>query len=419
MKFKINKFNINIKNGLLFTLFSFLNNGVNFFLIMILAKYLSPEGYGYLNLFNTLIIVATVFISLGCTSYIANSFFRKKRRDFKKIITIILYIGLVSFLLITILIFLLGSILEQYIGLTPKFQFYAFFICFFQLFTTINLEIWRIQEKPIKYGLYSMSVVVLNFSLTIFFVVIVKMEWEGRVISQLIVSAIFCLISLIFLYKRKLLVLKKIEIPLIKETLLFGLPLIPHLISSWMRQGMDKYIINSFWDVNFVGLFSFSLNIGNIIHMVGTAFNASYAVSTYKALSNIEEKTQYNLKKQITFMSLFFITLAAFVYIGAYLIIPVWLPKYIDCRSCLFPICLSATFQCIYYLFVNFLFYYKKTKILMYTTSSISILHVLLSFIFTRYGIIYTAYISLFSNFVVCLLICIYSQKYYPIFRKK
>lgn len=47
----------------------------------------------------------------------------------------------------------------------------------------------------------------------------------------------------------------------------------------------------------------------------------------------------------------------------------------------------------------------------MYITFTCSLLHSLLSFLLTKYGVIYTAYISLFSNMLIFIGVYGYSRR--------
>lgn len=409
------KNNSNIKNGILFTFFAFLNNGVNFLLLIILAGYIAPYGYGQLNLFNTSITILSILISLGTNGYIANSYFRKGEEYFKKVVNIVFTIATTVLILFTAIILLIGFRLENVLGYPVIYQMIALLVCFFQLFNTVNLEIWRIKEEPIKYGLYSFCVILLNFSLTIFLVISCQMDWEGRVYAQLIVGIIFFVVSLIFLIRKKILTFQYPNLSILKDTLKYGLPIIPHLSSGWIRQGMDRYIISYFWNASYVGLFSFALNLSNIINIVGLAFNASNSVYIYKNLSNEIETTKEQLLKQIMIMSVSFFILTLIIWGTTYLLIPVFLPKYENSLPYLLPLCFASFFQCIYFQFVNFLFFYRKTRELMYITVSVSLIHLCLSFIATKYSSLYTAYLNLFSNFFICIFVIIYSQKIYPL----
>lgn len=406
-----------MRNGIIFTLFAFLNSGMNYMLIMILAAYLNPDGYGKLNLFTTALVIINVFIHLGTLGYIAISYFRKDREDFRKVVGIVISISSISLLFLVILVLLFGQFLEHFVGFSPFFQLIALFICYFQLFSLISLEIWRLQERPIKYGIYTLAIIILNIIITLILIILFKQDWAGRVYAQLFVGFTFFIISLILLYRSGLLSLpNRRTLSLCKETINYGLPLMPHQISGWLRQGLDRYIVSFFLDVGAVGIFSFAFNFGNIIHMIGHAFNSSNSVYIFKNLSENNEDVRNRLAKQTIRMSLLFLVITIITIVGAYFLIPFFFPKYLESRVHLIPLCFSAMFQCIYYQFVNYLFYFKKTRLLMIITVTVSCIHLILSYMLTRFSPLYTSYITLFSSFIICLLVIIYSQKIYPLY---
>lgn len=401
---------VNIKNSIIFTAFAFLNNGVSFLLILILANFLSQDSYGTLNLFNTTILIISVLIPLGTSGYIGNSFFIKELQEFQKILSSILSIGMFTFTCFLLIACVVGNKISVLLGIPLEFQIIILVICFTQFVSTINLELWRLREQSLKYGLYTMGTVILNCTLTAYFVIGLNLDWEGRVYAQLIVSIIFFILSLFILFRINIFKFRSYNFKIIKEVLIFGLPLIPHMLTGWMRQGIDRYIINYFHSADYVGLFSFPLNFSNIILIIGTAFNAANSVHIYKILSQNQLDTK-TLDSQIRRMILFFLLISAIILIISHLFIKTAFLKYSESLPLLFPLCLSATFQSIYLLYVNYLFYYRKTNILMLITVSVSIIHILLSFALTTKSILYTAYINLFSNFVICILVGYYATK--------
>ena len=81
------------KNGVLFTMFSFLNSGINFLLLIILANFISPLEYGELNLFNTFVTLLSMLISLNTTGIISVEFFKTSRTQFRKILNGVLLLS--------------------------------------------------------------------------------------------------------------------------------------------------------------------------------------------------------------------------------------------------------------------------------------------------------------------------------------
>lgn len=64
-------------NGALFSIFSFVNRGISFVLLLILASYITPKEYGYLNLYSTVGMVLSYFIAMSTAGYTSIIFLGK------------------------------------------------------------------------------------------------------------------------------------------------------------------------------------------------------------------------------------------------------------------------------------------------------------------------------------------------------
>lgn len=183
------------------------------------------------------------------------------------------------------------------------------------------------------------------------------------------------------------------------------------MLSFWLKQGMDRYIINYYFSSTDVGIYSFALNFGSIIGIIGTAFNANNSVFMYKSLTKGYYQARKSLNHIAKLMFFIFLACSVIVWIGSYELIPYVLPKYTNSKPLLFPICCGAFFQCLYLLFVNYLFFYKKTQQLMYITFTTAIIQCILSLILTKYSILWTAYISMSVSLLTTLSVYYLSKK--------
>lgn len=379
--------------------------------MMLMARYVQPESYGQLSLFTTMISLLSIFICLNTNGLIGVNFFTASKEIIQRLLNVTLITALLVYLLFLTGMLLLKSQFEDWTGLDTAFQFCAVSVCLLQVGSSALLDIWRLEERVEKYGVYSLLMVTSNLLLTILFVALLKLDWQGRVYAQFITCILFSMFSIVVLvhkgYLKWILPLKKDFI----EGYKFGVPLIPHTTSFWLRQGLDRYIINFFFLQSVVGLFSFAYNFANIIQILGNAFNASYSVNIYKSLATVDAISVKRLQRNCRYLVGIYLLLTLSVCLMAILLIPISFPEYNDCIVYLFPLCGGAMFQCFYLVYVNILFFYKKTKILMYITFICSLLHCIMSFLLTKYGVVYTAYISFFSNMLIFVGVYWYSQK--------
>lgn len=406
--------NTSFRNGTLFTVFSFFSSGINFILLIVIARYINPEGYGYINLFNTVITLLGFLICLNTSGIISVNFFTKNRDDFKKTFKAVSNITLYCSLFFILSLIVFKSFCCSYIGLPFIVLVCTIIVSFSNVYIQNLLNVWRIEEKILKYGLYSVIFALLNFITTFVFVVVLKMNWKGQVWALSLTSSLFLLVSVVILLRKDLLLNIKVTRENYKDCLSFGIPLIPHNISVWLRQGLDRIFINNFLSTDKVGLFGLSLNFSNIIIIIASAFNNSISVEIFKNLSS-GKNVRAKLRKQTAYIIVLFWAISLFVGLVAYFLVPIIFPKYEGCKSYIFPQCLSAFLQCIYLQFVNYLFYYKRTRKLMYITFFTSCIHVVLSCAFTRYSVYCTLWIGVLSQLIITLLVFLYSRKVYKI----
>jgi len=410
MKLRINK---TLVDGGLFSIFSFVNQGISFLLLIILAKYIRPAEYGSLSLYYTVSSFVSYVIALSTTGYVSVAYFQKSREEFKKDFSTIISITSTVFTFLMLVVLFFSNKFGAALSLPRELLYAVLFNSFFYVFFEIYLNYVRIQKKVGLYGLLSCSFAVLNFVLSLLFVIKYDMNWQGRIYAQLGCSISFGLLSIFVFLKYRLYDFRGLSWTRFKFILLWGIPLIPHLSALWIRQGADRYIINDFYDTSNVGLFSFALNLTNVIITIGSAFNATNSVDIFHELSLdkpvIEKKKK--LRKQSKLILLICLVTTIVIVAGVSVAVPWLLPEYSPSLGYFYILAIYGFIQCIYFLLCNYLFYYNKNKEIMYITFSTAILHLGLSLIFTRYSLYLTCIIYVLIQALIVLLVYFRSRK--------
>lgn len=393
----------------------FLNRGLNFLLLIVLSWYIMPDSYGRLNLFYTNVNVVAVFICLCTLSIINVNYFKVSKEKLSQYINLVL----ICTIAVSIFLFCLSLLFHDYIDriteIDFKLQFVCIFICAVEIVYQVLTNIYRLEEKPIAYGVVTTISVILNIITTLFLVIVLKKDWLGRIYANLFTATVFFIICLYLLYRKGYL---KIILPTkeqYKESLAYGVPLIPHSLNGFLRQGVDRYIINGFFTTSQVGLFSFSTSFSFLIYSIGSAFNQSNSVYIFKCLSNDPKGSKHKLRKQTLLMIAFFGLITIALNLICLIGFPLVFPKYQAAIVYLFPLSVGAFFQCVYLQFCNFIFYFKRTKELMYITISVSIIHIALSLWLTQYSSVLTAYVSMVSSMIEAVAVFFYSRRLYKI----
>lgn len=392
--------------GALFAAFSFVNKAFNFLLLLILANYIAPVEYGYLSLFMTVIMIVGYFIAFSTEGYFSIAFFEEGVNGSKKAFSGIFYISVTVLLVLLLIYFTASAPLSKLLSLPSHTVLLGILYVFLNLYLNTLLEYFRVNDKVIIYGIISCSNALLNFVLSILLVKGLNMGWEGRVYSISLCGFVYGILGLLFFLRKGY--YTKTDWSFIKKMLFWGIPIIPHLAANFLKQGCDRYIINFFHSTEDVGIFSFALTLTTIITMIGFGFNQSNSVTIYKvcgddSMSNSVKKVL--LSSQRKKFLLLYLGCSIITVILCLSIIPLILPKYNGSMKYVPILGIYGLMVCYYLIYTNYLFFYKKTKTLMYITFGSAILHLLLSLAFTRYSLIYTSIIYCISQSFVVILV--------------
>ncbi len=398
--------NETLRNGAFFTLFSFINKGVNFILLLLLAKYITPTEYGYWSLFGTIVMFIGYFIAMTTEGYISISYFQDGMAGVKKSFSCILLTTLIvsGFLFFTVT--LLKDYLQQLLDIPWQYLYLAIGIAFFTVYSNICLEFLRIKKKVALYGLFSCSSAFLVFGLSIILVKYFLMGWRGCAQAQFLSVMLFGVIGLCyFLFSKKI---GKPNKTYWKIMLAWGIPLIPHLAAQFIRLGCDRYIIDYYYSVEMVGLFSFAYTLAMAISTIGYGFNEANSVNIFETLgdSNLKPKEKINLlnKQKKNILRVYLCGLFVIILLSIPLV-PKLLPQYASAIPYCIVLSIFAFFQCLYFLYTNFLFFFRQTQLLMYITFSFAVIHFILSILLTRYSLYITCCIYCFTQLGVVLFV--------------
>jgi len=263
-------------------------------LLPILTRYLTPTDYGIVATFNVLLGIMVVFVGLNMSPAVNVNFFKLNKEELKKYVGNIIFILLNSFILVYIVSYILKSSLSTFTKFPEKWIPNIAIIALFQFFFTANIGLWKVEQKPLPYSLFQISRTILNVSLSVVFVVLLCWGWQGRILSAIITSVIFGLLSIFVLYKRKYINFS-FNKKYIKDALFFGIPLIPHALGGWIMTSIDRIFINSMVGVAATGLYSVGYSVGMIIGLFAHSFDLAWSPFLYEKL----KENNYSAKVKI------------------------------------------------------------------------------------------------------------------------
>ena len=405
-----------LKNSFIFVLGDVLNKAVPFFMLPVLTRYLTPEDYGIISLFTVFVSILAVFTGLSIHGAINVNFFKMKKDDLKVFIGNCIIILNVSTFIVLFFIYMLHPLIIEKLNIGIEWIFVGVVLAFSQFLTTINLLLWMAEEKPKPYSIYQISQTLTVTLLSLTLIVGFRMNWEGQLIATTIGTLLFSIISFVFIIKRGYLIFQPKK-EYMKDALQFGVPLIPHALASWVITGADRIVIMGILGTSATGIYAVGYQIGMIMGVLVTALNKAWNPYIYKILST--NPTLKDKKKIVKFTYIYFIGIFLFAIIFSKiseLLIPYFLgEKFTEATKFILYFSITFSFQGMYFMVTNYIFYVKKTHILAYVTFSTALLHLgLLYLLVNTNGSIGAAQANIITFAVTFFIVWILANKSYP-----
>lgn len=380
------------KGASVYLVSNLLNAVIPFLLLPILTRYLSPAEYGQIAMFQTLLAGIGTFIGLNSVGAANRKFYDGDIDEtvLRQFNGSCVHILIVSSLIAFIGIFLFQNQLSEFLAIPTSWILAAVVISAFGFITSMRLGQWQIRSQARWFGILQVSSSLVNMLLSLLFVIILTKGAQGRIDAQVITGILAAIVSLIWLYKDKLLQVNIWKPQQIKEALSFGVPLIPHHVGFFLISAVDRFVINQKLGLSEAGIYMVAVQLSSVMAIVFDAINKAYVPWLFERL----KRDDHEEKKQIVKYTYVYFSIALFVAGIAFIIGPFFITliagdEYTDAGSIIGLLCLGQAFGGMYLMVTNYLFYAKKTIQLALVTIIIGVFNILLLIILVNiFGII-------------------------------
>ena len=284
----------------------------------------------------------------------------------------------------------------------------VFSVCYslFEQIGEVLLSIYRAKGEAAKYGIFRVLKTGLSFGITVVLVLYFYAGWESRVYTALGVSFAFALVSAFILFGsfNYQFVFSK---NYIYTALRYSGPLILHNISSRVISYIDRFVILYFYGLEEVGVYSVAYQVGMLMSFVGNSVNMAWMPTLFSKLSKGGKGVRRKIEISNRYFVVFYFALSLFIYLFVPFIYEHFIGEAFFVESSLvLVLLLSYALRSSYLMYVNYMFYAKKTFLLSFYTVISMIFNVLLCWVLVPiYGLYGAAYATLISIAVQFLLV--------------
>ena len=387
---------------------------VPFFLIPILTRYLTPVEYGRIAFFLISMNIITSLISMGCFTQLTRRYFDETGEEYSEYVLASLFIVAVSGMLISVLIYLM----DLYTGL-PNLDGLPFFwilmlASLMSAYIKIRLNILQVAKNVKSYMISQIGYSLLGAVSTCYLIIYLGLGDEGRYYGILLPSVLYG-ISSVYLIKKDYLKHNLINNIVILSVLRKGVPLLPHMLSGYLFVAIERYVVNEYLGLFYVGVYFAAFQIGNAMKIFFDAMNKSMVPWLFKKLADEKIDSKVIIVRN-TYIYFLILIISIFIINS---IPPQFFEIYLggDFRKAaqLIPYFITGhIFVGMYLMVTNYIFYAEKGGYLSVIAVATGLLHVSILYIMIQfYGLIGAAMAFIITSFIKFLITWILSSRVY------
>lgn len=416
--FKKLKGNAMLAGSAVYLISNILNAIIPFALLPVLTRYLSPEEYGEVAMFQTLVGALAAFVGLSVRGTAVRKFYDSDMGESE----LAEFIGAcVQILLITTLISLMvmlafSSQFSEWTGLRPQWIGFAVLVAASNALIQLRLGQWQVRKQSIKYGFLQVARSLLNVTLSLGLVVVLLKGADGRISAQVWTTAFFAIIAGWLLKRGRLLIFFRWRPQFIRDALKFGVPLIPHVGGAFLLASIDRFVINSELGLAQTGIYMVAVQFAAALALIFDAVNKAYVPWLFERLKRDEKSEKLQIVRYTYGWYALILCGAGLAFvIGPWLVTFVAGEQYARAGDVIGWLALGQVFGGMYLMVTNYIFFSKRTGLLSLATIVSGLINVALLFLFIgTFGLEGAAYSFCIAMATRFLLTWLVAQKRHP-----
>lgn len=388
-----------LKDSFIYLIGELFAKSLPFLMLPYLTRRLGPDGFGELSYYLTWLVFFGIFVGLSQEGAVTRYYYFYGKRALNTIVKAgYLYNIFISFILLIVCWFLKAEIMG-YIVLATMFQ----------SFINVQLALRQCQKQSLKYILIQ---IILSLTNVVFTVAALELFTSDLVAYRILAIVFgngltFFIASMVLgnLFSREYKVTtKRLKMGLI-YIFSFGLPLILHQSSFFLKGQLDRIFIYQQYTKAELGIYSAGVQLAAVLPIVFIALNKAIVPYYYQGLKN--NKLSVNIIKRYALLSLPVSMLPAAISWFVPNKFYIWFlgEEYSESKYYVVLYLFGYGFNLPYLILVNYLFYYGKNLKISVITIASSIVYLLFLVLLINISIKVVPISLLLSNIILVIIL--------------
>ncbi|MBO1700929.1 lipopolysaccharide biosynthesis protein [Eubacterium callanderi] len=277
-----------------FSMSTWINCAIGFIAIPLITRVYSTEAVGKINLFTVSLSLCYMIVYMGMDQAFVRYYYEppdhcNKQQLFQVCLAFSMGLAVLAAFLI---LFFYKNVSALIVGEAS----FVISVCFsISLISNVFLRfsglVYRMEQNTVLYTVQSVLVVFVS-KLLYGFMGLINADYQFAIITMstgfLVLMVVFCF------FQRKTVFYTpfKINRTISKKMLVFGLPLIPVSLLSWLNNSLPQLLLKNFISYSAIGVYSNTANLASIVQLIQSGFNTYWAAFAYENYKTEKSKIQ-------------------------------------------------------------------------------------------------------------------------------
>ncbi len=386
-----------------------------FLLLPILTTHLTPQQFGEVTSFLVLTGILGNIAGLTAHGFVAVRFFKTAAEQYRLLVSSsIAAIGLMHILTL-LLVALLFPLLAQALALPRSYTMLAVLAAFFLSLNLVFLAIFQSSGQPWLYLQARVVQGITELILCLGLLFLVTTDSSARIYSYTVALAASAMLGLYYCARRGQ-VGTQVERGAVKELMVFGVPMLPHILAGTAITYLDRLVVLSLLGAESLGIYMVAMQIGMAMIALIEPLNKALAPWLFDQLSRGQAGVRQMIVKRTYQLFAMLTLVGTLVAVTAQLLFDHVIGAKFGPARALIPWMIAGfVLQGMYYAVVNYMFYAERTGTLSMVTASTAVVGCLVSYGLTStFGLQGAGASFLVNNALLFLLVWFAASKAVP-----
>lgn len=369
-----------LRAGTIYTFAGGVASLVPLLLLPVLTRHLATDSYGIVAMYSVLTNAYAVFVGLGVHGAINRRYF-DDRFDFPAYVASSLAVIGVGAVITGVLTLLVGPALAKAVHFPERWMGAVWLTALCLSVMAVGQSVWQSAERPHRFATLQLALAISFFCLTIWFVVGMGWDWQGRVSGQLLSVALIAAVTL-FLLRRGAEVKMGVRRSYVKDALTYCLPLVPHMLGGFVIGLADRIVLVRYAGLSETGIYVAGAQLAAMLTILSSAINNAWIPWFYRQVGRNDIACDIKIVKATYVISAGYLLVAGLAWLLGDVVVE-WLlgAEYQTSARVLPLLALALALDGIYKLMAGYFFYYEKLQVLYRITLAAAVVNITTLFV--------------------------------------